>query len=83
MVGSGLRTLDGQLTHLLSIMPAHAVLTNWQEAGPSNTLKFPSYVDATRTRGLHNHMQHLTGKRPAAAAGRPTSGDVGRSAFTP
>jgi len=60
--GSGFRTLDGQLTHLLSTMPAHAVLTNWQEAGPSNTLKFPSYVDATRTRRLHNHVQHLTNK---------------------
>ena len=57
--GSGFTTLDGQINHLLSTMPAHAVLTNWQEAGPSNTLNFPSYVNASNTRGLHNHMQSL------------------------
>lgn len=57
--GSGFTTLDGQIKHLLSTMPAHSVLTNWQEAGPSNTLGFPSYVTASRTKGLHNHMQGL------------------------
>jgi hypothetical protein len=57
--GSGFTTLDGQISHLLSTMPAHAVLTNWQEAGPSNTLNFPGYVSAANTRGLHNHMQSL------------------------
>jgi hypothetical protein len=57
--GSGFTTLDRQINYLLSTMPAHAVLTNWQEAGPSNTLNFPSYVNASNTRGLHNHMQSL------------------------
>jgi hypothetical protein len=57
--GSGLTTLNGQITHLLSTMPAHAALTNWQEAGPSNTLNFSSYVNASNTKALHNHMQTL------------------------
>src|SRR5262249_33071713 len=57
--GSGFTTLDGQINHLLSTMPAHSVLTNWQEAGPGNTLNFPSYVNASNTKALHNHMQSL------------------------
>lgn len=57
--GSGFTTLDGQINHLLSTMPAHSVLTNWQEAGPSNTLGFPGYVNAPNTKALHNHMQGL------------------------
>jgi hypothetical protein len=60
--GSGFTTLDGQIRHLLSSMPAHSVLTNWQEAGPGNTLNFPTYVSAANTRGLHNHMQRLVNK---------------------
>lgn len=57
--GSGFTTLDGQLKHLMSTMPAHAVLTNWQEAGPGNPLHFPGYVNASNTSRLHNHMQSL------------------------
>jgi hypothetical protein len=66
--GSGFTTLDGQIRYLLSTMPAHSVLTNWQEAGPSNTLNFPAYVTASNTRGLHNHMQSLTNAARAAGS---------------
>lgn len=57
--GSGYTRLDDQISHLLSTMPAASVLTNWQEAGPGNTLNFPQYVTAESVSGLHNHMQNL------------------------
>jgi len=58
--GSGHMTLDGQINHFLSTMPAHSVLTNWQEAGQGNTLNFPGYAhDANKISDLHNHMQAL------------------------
>jgi hypothetical protein len=57
--GSGYTTLDGQINHLISTMPAHSVLTNWQEAGPGNTLNFPSYCTQSNISRLHNHMQAL------------------------